>query len=46
MTSGDIRVARHRGERWHYATDVARGYTLVSYSLLIQFPSLLIQKNL
>eukprot|EP00794_Sanderia_malayensis_P002486 gene2486-2861_t len=28
MAQGDIRVARHRGERWHYATDVARGYTL------------------
>eukprot|EP00795_Rhopilema_esculentum_P010852 gene10850-19669_t len=28
MTSGEIRMARHRGERWHYATDVARGYTL------------------
>jgi len=28
MSSGEVRMAQHRGERWHYATEVARGYTL------------------
>lgn len=28
LTSGEIRVAKNRGGRWHYATDIARGYTM------------------
>jgi len=28
MASGENRMAIHRGQRWHYATDVAKGYTL------------------
>lgn len=28
MACGENLVAIHRGQRWHYATDIARGYTL------------------
>jgi hypothetical protein len=28
MAAGENLVAIHRGQRWHYATDIARGYTL------------------
>lgn len=28
ITSGENRMATHRGDRWHYTTDLARGYTL------------------
>jgi len=28
MACGENRMAIHRGHRWHYATDVARGYTM------------------
>ena len=28
LTSGENRMAMHRGNRWHYTTDLTRGYTL------------------
>jgi len=28
LTSGENRMAIHRGNRWHYTTDISRGYTL------------------
>lgn len=28
LASGENRMAIHRGNRWHYTTDLARGYTL------------------